>query len=233
MSKGISFAAAAIMSLCCHATPAAAAMIIDNPLNGTDGSCLFATVCGTSTAAPDPYAAQLFALSGTTALTSASFTAYIADLSQPFTVNWKILSEGADGLPGIALLGGIASTFDQTYLGQQFGLSIVRTGFDLAGSPLAGGSYYFALQAVTAASSVYLANANGTGAAYSPNAGSWAPGYGSASAVAVSLSGDSVAAVPEPATWAMMIVGFGLVGMALRRRRVAAPIATMRVRFTA
>lgn len=28
-------------------------------------------------------------------------------------------------------------------------------------------------------------------------------------------------AVPEPATWAMMIAGFGLVGSALRRRRVA------------
>ncbi|WP_258048350.1 PEPxxWA-CTERM sorting domain-containing protein [Sphingomonas citri] len=30
---------------------------------------------------------------------------------------------------------------------------------------------------------------------------------------------SSVGAVPEPATWAMMIVGFGLVGGALRRRR--------------
>jgi len=27
------------------------------------------------------------------------------------------------------------------------------------------------------------------------------------------------AAVPEPATWAMMILGFGAVGMVLRRRR--------------
>ena len=29
--------------------------------------------------------------------------------------------------------------------------------------------------------------------------------------------------VPEPATWAMMIAGFGLVGVAARRRRVASP----------
>jgi hypothetical protein len=28
-------------------------------------------------------------------------------------------------------------------------------------------------------------------------------------------------AVPEPATWAMMIVGFGVAGGALRRRRLA------------
>ena len=29
----------------------------------------------------------------------------------------------------------------------------------------------------------------------------------------------SIAAVPEPATWAMMIIGFGAVGVAARRRR--------------
>jgi NADH/NAD ratio-sensing transcriptional regulator Rex len=32
---------------------------------------------------------------------------------------------------------------------------------------------------------------------------------------------DVVRAVPEPATWAMMIVGFGLIGRALRRKRAA------------
>ena len=35
--------------------------------------------------------------------------------------------------------------------------------------------------------------------------------------------GAGVAAVPEPATWAMMLVGFGLIGGTLRRRRVAGP----------
>ncbi len=37
------------------------------------------------------------------------------------------------------------------------------------------------------------------------------------------------AAVPEPATWAMMIAGFGLAGSALRRRqRVAIDVAVNR-----
>ncbi|QXQ08680.1 PEPxxWA-CTERM sorting domain-containing protein [Sphingosinicellaceae bacterium] len=31
-----------------------------------------------------------------------------------------------------------------------------------------------------------------------------------------------VAGVPEPATWAMLIIGFGLVGSAMRRRPVVA-----------
>ena len=37
----------------------------------------------------------------------------------------------------------------------------------------------------------------------------------------LSFEGDLVAAVPEPATWALMILGFGIVGSALRRRRRA------------
>lgn len=36
---------------------------------------------------------------------------------------------------------------------------------------------------------------------------------------------DGTGAVPEPATWAMMIVGFGLVGAASRRRRAVPPAA--------
>ena len=36
-----------------------------------------------------------------------------------------------------------------------------------------------------------------------------------------SLPGSDVGAVPEPATWAMMIGGFGLVGAAMRRRAAA------------
>lgn len=37
--------------------------------------------------------------------------------------------------------------------------------------------------------------------------------------------GPGIGVVPEPATWGMMILGFGLVGAGLRRRRVAATLA--------
>ena len=33
------------------------------------------------------------------------------------------------------------------------------------------------------------------------------------------------AGVPEPATWAMMMMGFGLMGYSLRRRRATVAIA--------
>lgn len=37
----------------------------------------------------------------------------------------------------------------------------------------------------------------------------------------VSYTGEALPSVPEPATWAMFIGGFGLVGSTLRRRRPA------------
>ncbi|MBS0502770.1 MAG: cistern family PEP-CTERM protein, partial [Proteobacteria bacterium] len=46
----------------------------------------------------------------------------------------------------------------------------------------------------------------------------WQAGQNGASA---SGGGTIVTAVPEPATWAMMIAGFGLAGAAIRRRRTA------------
>lgn len=30
---------------------------------------------------------------------------------------------------------------------------------------------------------------------------------------------DAIAAVPEPATWAMMLIGFGMIGFSMRRAR--------------
>lgn len=44
---------------------------------------------------------------------------------------------------------------------------------------------------------------------------------GSGTAFGAALDNVSVTAVPEPATWAMMIVGFGFAGFAMRRRQAA------------
>ncbi len=49
-------------------------------------------------------------------------------------------------------------------------------------------------------------------------------GTGAGDSIDPILDNVSVSAAPEPATWAMMILGFGLIGSALRRRRTA-PLA--------
>lgn len=49
--------------------------------------------------------------------------------------------------------------------------------------------------------------------------GGGGPGVGSSGDALVTPVSPSVAAVPEPATWAMMLIGFGLIGAGMRRRR--------------
>ena len=44
-------------------------------------------------------------------------------------------------------------------------------------------------------------------------------GFGPQSIALVNFSFSHVSAVPEPATWAMMLLGFGVVGTSIRRRR--------------
>lgn len=41
----------------------------------------------------------------------------------------------------------------------------------------------------------------------------------------VSISGEGNAAIPEPATWAAMLAGFGLMGAAIRRQTARTPVA--------
>lgn len=73
------------------------------------------------------------------------------------------------------------------------------------GSGLGTGFYFFRSGALSAA---------GT---YS-NEGYPNPGGGYGNAGAATLLVSEFGAVPEPATWAMMIVGFGMIGFAMRRR---------------
>jgi len=48
---------------------------------------------------------------------------------------------------------------------------------------------------------------------------------GNSLTVFAKLGAGAAPAVPEPATWAMLILGFGLVGAALRRRKVATRVS--------
>lgn len=49
--------------------------------------------------------------------------------------------------------------------------------------------------------------------------GSATSGFANTAAAITQFTGTSVAAVPEPATWSMMLIGFGMIGTAVRYRR--------------
>lgn len=70
---------------------------------------------------------------------------------------------------------------------------------------------------LTALGSRYSASGTGGVFATLPDVGSTRYGAGSFSAVAYTDPG-----VPEPATWGMMLVGFGMAGAAMRRRKAVA-----------
>jgi hypothetical protein len=83
-------------------------------------------------------------------------------------------------------------------------------------------------QLLTNGGSTLVAQVTGTGNALTLNTGLLTAGqtyrftYTGNLAVAGNISGNATftaAAVPEPATWAMMLVGFGGIGFAMRRRR--------------
>lgn len=57
----------------------------------------------------------------------------------------------------------------------------------------------------------------------------WRPYINADHRVSVTWSSVKVAAVPEPASWAMMLVGFGAMGFAMRRRALIARPAAIRV----
>jgi hypothetical protein len=96
-------------------------------------------------------------------------------------------------------------------------LAIWEIVYETSGTFNAGAGVF---KATTATSAVNLANTylgNVTG-------GSWTAKSGYALNTLVSINGANqeqlfLTAVPEPATWAMMIAGFGLVGGALRSQR--------------
>ena len=62
----------------------------------------------------------------------------------------------------------------------------------------------------------YNAGSFASGTTYSFNLSSYFPGTPGYSHITVY---DEAGPVPEPATWAMMLLGFGGIGMAMRRRR--------------
>lgn len=122
----------------------------------------------------------------------------------------------------------------------------VEFAFDLATSVLLDADHYFFVPVVNLANGngfLWLSGSrpiSGSGTPFAPDLQSWIRdanlepdwlrvgtdivGPGNAFNGAFSLNG-TFAGVPEPGTWAMMILGFGAIGGAMRKRRTAARYA--------
>lgn len=196
--------------------PVSAAVVFDNPLDYSGGDCVFNTTCGPQFTG-NTFAAQLFTLSSATTLTGGTFSVYVNDATQPSAVNWLLLSATGLNTPGSVIASGSSLISSRTAIGTQFGYDLTAEGYSLPSVALGAGSYFIAVQGVSSQFSVFLAGASAFNGAFETDDGgaSFYAGYRGFNGIAVSLSGG---AVPEPASWALMIAGFGLVGAAMRRR---------------
>jgi len=206
------------------AAPAFAGVTFDNPFDYGSGTCSFNTTCG-SRLTGDTYAAQKFSIAAPRTIVGGRLITL--SLADEGSVNWQIRwADASTGLPGSQMYAGNAPIhYYRPYLGNFLGAAIFSESYDLPAMTLAAGSYYLALQYVTPSFNVFLGSASAFGGAAQSNDGgaTWAPGYGGGPGIAVTLYDNSwMGSVPEPASWAMMISGFGLIGAQLRRRRVPA-----------
>jgi hypothetical protein len=183
-----------------------------------------------------------FALTSATVLTGASFTVSPVNgavPANPASVTWRFLSIGEDGAPAKTLAEGVAANFTRSVVGYSVAPTYedTRFGFALPSVSLAAGKYFLALHS-DSSDLVSLMNA-----AAPASFGTAFSGYRSyegrvsrfprQGAYAISLSDDPVSTVvPEPASWAMMLIGFGLIGATRRYRRRAPVMLGQRQRST-
>jgi hypothetical protein len=195
---------------------AGAAVIYNNPWSGVNADCTFSCTSG--------QLAQQFTINNASVISSASFTDFLTGAAQPITVNWEFLkADGVGGLPGTLASSGSSQITSSTFLGSAlFGGGIPRNvfqeSFDIVPTvTLASGTYYFALSVPITDVLLTFGTEIGGGALINPG-GAWHLYDPATTSFAVSLNGDQVAAIPEPSTWTMMILGFAGIGFMAYRR---------------
>ncbi|MEO9213998.1 MAG: PEPxxWA-CTERM sorting domain-containing protein [Caulobacteraceae bacterium] len=231
MTKSKLFLAAASAAVAI-AGAASAGVVYNNPFdfNADVGDCSFSTTCAAQIGAGDDFAAQKFTLLSDAVITSASFSELDFKVF-PTVANWGfIMADGAGGLPGTILAAGSDDITSSPSIGSGTihgaPANVSQNFFDVGTVALSAGTYYFAVQGVSSVFDTYLGQGvTNAGAAESHDGGvTWSPGYEGIGGVSVELfgTGGGGGGVPEPATWAMMLIGFAGVGFAMRGRRTAA-----------
>ena len=210
--------AATALAISTAASSHAATLFTNAPdlvVQGAD--CIYSTTCGANYG--NVFAAQLFTLGSTSTVTGFGFNAIVFGVFGT-AANYRILSS-AGGAPGAVIASGTAPLSNAV---GPTGSSFPTTNYTFNAVPiqLSAGNYFLAFQNVTTNFNDFLSKGEGPTGAFLSNDGgvSYSAGYRGSSSVAVSVFDDVVApAVPEPATWALMLLGFGMVGFASRRQR--------------
>jgi hypothetical protein len=204
------------MSIVC--IPAGAAVLYDNgPLNGEIAG--FAIGGGGG----DYQVADSFVLTTTSVIDSISFGAWVAPDETISTLSWGITTV-PDSFSGF-IRHGVATVANGQPQTNSLGWSVSEDSFSLGSIHLPAGVYYLVLQNAVAnyqgaptADAVYWDENNGLSAAWSNIIGSLA-NYSQAhtsGSESFTIYGATSSETPEPASWALMLVGFGGLGMALR-----------------
>jgi hypothetical protein len=215
MKTSIKMLAAAILSTVAFmAAPVDASVIYDNGMpNLASGNEMTQWV-----------QAEDFRLAATATFSSVSFSVLnSATLSAP-TLNYYLFANtGAQ--PGALLASGAAKNLIATVTGRSyFGfLNETAISFDLdtAFTATANTTYWLGLQMGNTGGRTYWETTDVNGTAKGQESFGSPSGIFSGNGQEHGFALSTAGAVPEPATWAMMIGGFGMVGGAMRRRKSA------------
>jgi PEP-CTERM motif len=188
---------------------ASAAVLYDNgPINGTIEGWTINHGYAVSNA---------FTLSSAATVTDVDFGVWTSKSDTLSSVDWAITAT-----PGSYPVDGTAAVALGSPVNNDRGFDVTLASFSTGSVNLAAGTYYLVLQnAVTANNDfAYWDINNGPSVAYD-NAHGAVDGYLFDGSNSNSFQILETAGVPEPASWALMIGGFGLAGASLRRRRSA------------
>jgi hypothetical protein len=210
--------AAAAVVICMAAQPAAANVLYDN---GAPNAATDAFTINWGWAVSDS-----FTLTKSSTLTGVNLWVWNFPGDTTTSVDWGI-TPNANDFPDTAT----ASVTSTSYIASNsWGYAINELNFALPNVHLGAGTYYLALQnaVVTNGDAVYWDQNNGLSDAWQNNgSGQLNPSNPNFGTPAGSQAFQVLGAVPEPATWAMTLAGFGVLGAAARtsRRKAVATAA--------
>jgi len=150
---------------------------------------------------------------------SVDFVTWLDPSATVTSVTWSL----ANGNPlngGTVFASGTVTPTDTFIATNEYGFDLENSSISIGSVPLTGGNYWLELSGGVASDggNLFWDDNNGSSQAWQSALGSITDynGIAGSNSEAFSITGTLV---PEPTTWALMLVGFGGLGVALRSRR--------------